>query len=110
MCLKELGQLKHKVDELPFAVWAVSSSNRADCKELSQEYAPFTFISDEELGMIRAFGVAHEGGGLDGEDIAYPTLILVDETRAIRWSHRAVRNTDRLPVDDLLAEIRALRL
>lgn len=108
--MKELDQLDSRAEELPFAVWAVSASSRAEAKEMSDRFVdtPFRFIADETLGMIRAFGVTHEGGGPGGEDIAYPTLILVDETGAIRWSHRAARNTDRLPVDDLLEQARAL--
>jgi len=63
-------------------------------------------VADEELRMISAFGVRHEGGGPDGADIAYPTLVLVDAEGQLLWSHRAIRNTDRLSVDTLIEEVR----
>jgi len=108
--MKELGQLNAKAGELPFAVWAVSASSGAETREMSSRFpdVPIRFMADEKLGMIRAFGVTHEGGGLGGEDIAYPTLVLVGENGSIRWSHRAVRNTDRMPVDDILAQTRSV--
>ena len=104
--MKELGQLQSRQGTLPFKVWAVSASGRDDARELADRFSPFRFIADQELGMIDAFGVKHEGGGPGGSDIAYPTLILVDGRGGVLWTHRAVRNTDRLPVATVLAEAR----
>ena len=37
------------------------------------------------LKELRAWGVVHRGGSVDGSDIARPAVFLVDDTGIIRW-------------------------
>ena len=42
-------------------------------------------LADPELEVIKAFGVLHEAGGMEGADIARPATFLIDEQGRIIW-------------------------
>lgn len=58
--------------------------------------------------MTKSYGLLHEAGGPDGEDIAVPAQILVARDGTIVWRHVARRVQDRAPLADTLAAIEEL--
>ena len=69
---------------------------------------PFAILSDDDGRVIRSYGLAHEGGGLDGELIAVPAQVLVRPDGSIAWQHVAGRITDRAGPSETLAAIQRL--
>lgn len=76
---------------------AVSVDAPADSRRVVAELAlPFPILSDAERALIRAYGLVHAGGGLEGEDIAVPAQLLVAPDGTVVWKHVAARITDRV--------------
>jgi len=78
--------------------------------ELSKQLAddlslPYHLLSDSERTVIQAYGLVHEGGGLEGETIAVPAQLLVAKDGSILWRHVARLITDRAYPEDTLAAI-----
>jgi len=69
---------------------------------------PFPILSDAERSVIRAYGLAHEGGGPEGETIAVPAELLLRPDGSIAWRHVARRITDRADPADTLAAVERL--
>ena len=67
-------------------VVAISVDSNQDSRKLcaSRGYT-FPFLSDPGAETIRAYGVLHARGGMDGHDIARPAEFLVDPSGTIRW-------------------------
>ncbi len=69
----------------------------ADSRRVVADLAlAFPILSDEERTVIRAYGLVHEGGGLEGETIAVPAQLLVARDGSVVWKHVAARITDRM--------------
>lgn len=77
---------------------------------LVDQELPFTILSDLDASVIRAYGLAHEGGGLDGETIAVPAQLLVRPDGSIAWRHVARFITDRVDPRATRAAIERLRV
>jgi hypothetical protein len=58
--------------------------------------------------VIGAYGLTHEGGGLDGETIAVPAQLLVRSNGTIAWRHVARFITDRVDPRETRAAIERL--
>lgn len=69
---------------------------------------PFAMLSDMDASVIRRYGLAHEGGGLDGETIAVPAQLLVRPDGTIAWRHVARAITDRADPRDTRAAVERL--
>jgi peroxiredoxin len=67
----------------------------------------FTFLSDGDGVLLDALGIRHRGGNM-GEDIAFPTAILVDEDGVIRWAYQSDTYRERARPEDIFAAIDAL--
>jgi peroxiredoxin len=68
------------------AVVAISVDSNEESRRLcaGRGYT-FPFLSDPKTETIRAYGVLHPKGGVDGHDIARPAEFLVDPAGTIRW-------------------------
>lgn len=47
----------------------------------------FTALSDPNAQVIRSYGLIHPGAGMEGNDIALDTTLLVDADGRERWRH-----------------------
>ena len=73
-------------DRLGVRVVAISVDPPETTREhvLKRGYS-FTFLSDPNAEVIRRYGVAHEGGGMGGGDVARPAEFLIDADGIVRW-------------------------
>jgi peroxiredoxin len=67
----------------------------------------FTFLSDPDGVLLDDLGIRHRGGG-DGQDISFPTAILVDEAGLIRWTYQSDTYRERARPEDVFAAIEGL--
>ena len=66
---------------------AISTGDVATAKQYAEHHGfEFPLLSDPELAAIRAYGLLHEDGGLDG-DIARPATLILDAEGRIAWRH-----------------------
>jgi peroxiredoxin len=49
----------------------------------------FTFLSDQEGVLLDALDIRHKEGGAMGQDLAFPTAILVDGAGIVRWTFQS---------------------
>lgn len=75
---------------------------------VEQQRLPFSILSDVDRVVIRDYGLVHHAGGMSGEDIAIPALILLDRDRRVLWKRIAHRIQDRPSPDAVLARIRSV--
>lgn len=47
----------------------------------------FTVLSDPDAQVVHAFGLAHPGAGMEGNDIALDTTLFIDADGRERWRH-----------------------
>jgi peroxiredoxin (alkyl hydroperoxide reductase subunit C) len=87
-------------------VAAISVDPPETSRELagSQGYT-FPLLSDPSLETIRRYGVAHEEGRVDGEDIARPAEFLIDAGGTVRWLNLSESITARARPGEVLAAI-----
>jgi len=108
----ELGQLRGVAAELRRQggwLMAISVDRPADLRKVVELVGPDTLVlSDPEAKVIRDYGLLHEQGGLDGEDIAIPAHILIARDGRIIWKHVAQRIQDRPDPADVLTRVQAL--
>ena len=62
----------------------------------------FPLLSDPEMKVIKAYGVA-----MDGRDIAVPSIFILNSQRRIVWSDVADDFTDRPGAGEVLAKVPA---
>ena len=90
-------------------ILAVGVEPPETARELVRDLAlPFPVLCDVDRAAIRAYGIVHEGGGIEGETIAVPAELLVRADGTIAWSHVATRITDRADPADVLIAIGTL--
>ena len=66
----------------------------------------FTILSDPGAEVIRTYGLAHPGAGMQGEDIALDTSLLVDGDGRERWRRVSATLPDVPTVEEVLKKIR----
>jgi peroxiredoxin len=67
----------------------------------------FTFLSDADGVLLDALGIRHRGGNM-GEDIAFPTALLVDGAGVIRWAYQSDTYRQRARPDEIFGAIAQL--
>ena len=68
----------------------------------------FTFLSDPEGELLDGLGIRHREGRNDGEDIAYPTAMLVGADGTVRWIFHSGTSRERARAEAIFAAIDAL--
>ncbi len=68
----------------------------------------FTFLADTESALLDALGIRHHGGAADGNDIAFPTAVLVDGDGIVRWIYRSDTLSQRARPEQIFAAIAAM--
>ena len=66
----------------------------------------FTILSDPGAGVIRSYGLIHPGAGMQGDDIALDTTLLVDVDGRERWRKVSETLPDLPTPEDILTRIR----
>src|SRR3954466_3614564 len=64
----------------------------------------FPFLLDEDRKVTREYGVYHRIG-LDAFNIARPSSFVIDPTGIIRYLHMGTTQTDRAPMEEVLAAL-----
>lgn len=67
----------------------------------------FPILADESRAATKAFGVLHEKGSPDGNDIPLPSMFLINHAGIIAWERIATAVQDRPDPRDVIAAIRA---
>jgi peroxiredoxin len=73
-------------------------------KFLAEHSISFPFLLDEDRAVTKAYGI-YQRLGLDAINIARVSTFVVDETGTIRYLHVGVTQTDRAPVEEVLAAL-----
>jgi peroxiredoxin len=68
----------------------------------------FPFLLDEDRTVTKAYGLYHRLG-IDAFNIAHPASMVVDRDRTIRYIYRGDSQSDRAPLDQVLAVVRKLK-
>jgi peroxiredoxin len=68
----------------------------------------FTILSDPGAQVIRSYGLLHRGAGMDGQDIALDTTLLVDVDGRERWRHVSQTLLDVPTTEEILMRIREM--
>ena len=66
----------------------------------------FTILSDPGAQVIRAYGLIHPNAGMEGQDIALDTTLLVDIDGRERWRRVSATLPDLPVAQEILARIR----
>ncbi len=91
-------------------VLALSVDAPADSRRVVADLElPFRILSDAGGTVVRAYGLAHEDGGPEGETIAVPAQLLLSSDGRIAWKHVAARITDRVDPARTLEALAALK-
>lgn len=65
-----------------------------------------TILSDPSARLIQTYGLVHPGAGMEGEDIALDTTLLVDTDGRERWRHVSETLPDLPTAAEILTRIR----
>jgi peroxiredoxin len=66
----------------------------------------FTILSDPGAHVIRTYGLVHPSAGMEGDDIALDTTLLVDTDGRERWRRVSETLPDLPTAEEILTRIR----
>lgn len=90
-----------KFNDRGATIAGISVDQPEESKKLHQKLSlGFPLLSDPEMKVITAYGVA-----MDGRDIAVPSIFIVDSKRRILWSDVSDDFTDRPGPGEVLARV-----
>ena len=69
----------------------------------------FPILSDPDGAVIRAYGLIHEGAGIEGAAVARPAEFLLDRTGTVRWRNLTEDYRVRARPQQVLEQARMLR-
>ena len=105
----ELVELQEQVEAFEsrgVRVVAVSIDTPEELRTMRESSgAGFPFLSDPEGELMDAFGIRHDGGRMDGVDIAQSASFLVDSGGVVRWQRVATNYRLRPHPEEILEEI-----
>ena len=84
--LQGLGAELSEVERAGVEIIAISP----DPGEQSQKLADglrlgYRFVADPDLAVTLRFGLAHAGGGAEGQDVPRPATVVLDRDGVVRW-------------------------
>jgi peroxiredoxin len=65
----------------------------------------FPFLLDEDRSVTKAYGLYH-GFGRDAINIAHPATLVVGRDRGLRYIYRGNHQTDRAPLEEVMAALK----
>jgi peroxiredoxin len=94
------------------AAWVFIAAEKRDglwkpAKYLSKHPTEFPFLLDEDRSATKAYGLYHALGH-DAIRVAHPATLVVDRAGIVRYIYRGEDQTDRAPVEEVLAALRAI--
>ena len=107
--LQGLGAQLSEAEKSGVEIVAISP----DPNEQSQKVAEglqlgYRFLADRDLAVARRFGLVHQRGGPDGQDVPRPTTIVLDRDGVVRWLSVSRNFQVRPDPGDVLRAVRAL--
>src|ERR1700722_11691222 len=78
-------------------------------RHLAARSFSFPFLLDEDRSVTKAYGLYHRFGR-DAINIAHPASLVVDRTGIVRYIYRGDDQTDRVPAETVLDEVRKLQV
>ncbi|HVN77286.1 MAG TPA: redoxin domain-containing protein [Thermoanaerobaculaceae bacterium] len=106
MQLGELQEHLKEFNDLGADVWAVDSTEPAAKAARYAELRGITFplLADEGLAVTKSYGVVNAAR----PEMAYPATFVTDRDGVVRYARVDLDFTNRPPVSDLLAAVKAL--
>jgi peroxiredoxin len=107
--LQGLGAQLSEAEKSGVEIVAISP----DPNEQSQKVAEglhlgYRFLADRDLAVARRFGLVHERGGPEGQDVPRPATIVLDHDGVVRWFSVSRNFQVRPDPGDVLRAVRAL--
>lgn len=91
------------------SLYAVSVDPPAASQRLKRKLrASFTFLSDADGTLLDALNIRHRQAAPSGEDIAFPTAVLVDGSGVVRWTFQSDTYRQRARPDEIFAALDGL--
>jgi peroxiredoxin len=106
--LREFAQHNKEFTALNTRVVAISVDDHEHASQVwdSVVNRQFTILSDPGAEVIRSYGLIHPGAGMEGDDIALDTTLLVDVDGRERWRKVSETLPDLPTPEDILTRIR----
>ena len=106
--LREFARHSKEFDSLDTRIVALSVDDREHAFSVWQKVVnrQFTILSDPGARVIRAYGLIHPSGGMEGQDIALDTTLLVDSDGRERWRRVSETLPDIPTAEEILTRIR----
>jgi peroxiredoxin len=76
-------------------------------KFLAEHPVSSPFLLDEDRAVTKAYGLYHRLGH-DAIQIAHPATLVIERDGIVRYIYRGENQTDRAPIDEVLAAVRKL--
>lgn len=107
--LQGLGAQLSEAEKSGVEIVAISP----DPNEQSQKVAEglrlgYRSLADRDLAVARRFGLVHERGGPEGQDVPRPATIVLDRDGVVRWFSVSRNFQVRPDPGDVLRAVRAL--
>jgi mycoredoxin-dependent peroxiredoxin len=106
--LREFAQHTREFDALNTRLLAISVDDREHALLVwdSVVNRRFTILSDPGAQVIGSYGLLHRAAGMEGQDIALDTTLLVDVDGHERWRHVSQTLSDVPTTEEILTRIR----
>jgi peroxiredoxin len=76
-------------------------------KFLEKHPVSFPFLLDEDRAVTKAYGLYHRLGR-DAINIAHPATLVVDRAGTVQYIYRGDNQTDRAPMEQVMAALKRL--
>jgi len=107
--LRGLGEKLPELEKLGVNLLALSVDPPREAKRMVDRLnLEFPVLCDTQREIIKAYGLVHERGGLDGSDIPIPAQVLIGQDGTILSRFASVRTQDRLDPGQVLSKTRKL--
>ncbi len=104
-CNHQLGQLVEHSKELisHASVWIINPQNLDETKKFKEKRnAPFVFLSDENLDVIKLYGIYNKWHEEERQHIPYPVTFVIKPDGIVAWRYLGLVPRDRPKVEDVL--------
>lgn len=105
--LVKLGSILDDLAALGVTVYGISTDEPHEAEALrSRTGVELPLLFDPERDAVRALGLVHPGGGIEGEAVAKPARVLVDREGHVLWSDVSMDTRIRIAPEEVLAAVR----
>jgi peroxiredoxin len=106
--MAQLEPLKFKIEEAGAQLVYIAAEKRGGMFKpeqfLEKNPVSYPFLLDEDRTATKAYGLYHRLG-TDAINIAHPATLVVDPQAMVRYIYRGDSQTDRSPVEEMLAAL-----